>query len=104
MLSSLVLVSLLSTSLVSRLTADRVEARNLATSIVDEHPRARNCVAPIGKTVGAQCARFNKPNQERPSRRHSVRPQATRRPIVPQRDDCDGSRKARVASPGLARG
>ena len=33
MLSSLVLVSLLSTSLVSRLTADRVEARNLATSI-----------------------------------------------------------------------
>ena len=33
MLGSLVLVSLLSTSLVSRLTADRVEARNFATSI-----------------------------------------------------------------------
>jgi polar amino acid transport system substrate-binding protein len=33
MLGSLILVSLLSTSLVSRLTADRVEARNFATSI-----------------------------------------------------------------------
>jgi polar amino acid transport system substrate-binding protein len=33
MMSSLVLVSLLSTSLVSRLTADRVEARDLAASI-----------------------------------------------------------------------
>ena len=33
MMSSLVLVSLLSTSLVSRLTADRVESRNLAASI-----------------------------------------------------------------------
>ncbi len=33
MMSSLVLVSLLSTSLVSRLTADRVEASNLAASI-----------------------------------------------------------------------
>jgi len=36
--------------------------RNMKEARVDEHPRARNCVAPIGKTVGAQCARFNKPN------------------------------------------
>jgi polar amino acid transport system substrate-binding protein len=41
MLSSLVLVSLLSTSLVSRLTAERVESRDLAASI--DLPREKAC-------------------------------------------------------------
>jgi polar amino acid transport system substrate-binding protein len=50
MLSSLVLVSLLSTSLVSRLTADRVESRNFAASI-DLHGKR---LAAVGQSSGAE--------------------------------------------------
>jgi ABC-type amino acid transport substrate-binding protein len=50
MLSSLVLVSLLSTSLVSRLTAERVETRDLAASI-DLRDRK---LAAVGQSSGAE--------------------------------------------------
>jgi polar amino acid transport system substrate-binding protein len=50
MLSSLVLVSLLSTSLVSRLTAERVESRNFAAS-VDLHGKK---LAAVGQSSGAE--------------------------------------------------
>jgi polar amino acid transport system substrate-binding protein len=50
MLSSLVLVSLLSTSLVARLTAERVETRNLAASIDLRDKK----LAPVTKSSGAE--------------------------------------------------
>jgi ABC-type amino acid transport substrate-binding protein len=50
MLSSLVLVSLLSTSLVSRLTAERVETRDLAASIDLRDKK----LAAVGQSSGAE--------------------------------------------------
>ena len=55
MLSSLVLVSLLSTSLVSRLTAERVESRDLAASIDLRERKSRRWPNPRAPSISTSC-------------------------------------------------